>query len=584
MEKTEGWIAGLQLAALSIQGRRNNHKSFPDFPEGQRHILDYLTEEVLNQQDQEIKEFLLKTSVLEKMTPPLCDALLGNTDSRAILETLEQRNLFLIPLDGQRTWYRYHALFGDLLRTQLQNRGAQIVTQLHMIAYQWLIDHDYPEQAVTHALAAGNTRLAAETVESCALQAIIRMDISTVVRWFKLLPQEIISQRLRLVIYEVMVNFLQGKVDDMEERLVYVEGRLADISLQEIDAQEAERLTRYITAVRAAALCTQGDFSRGLDSSQQVLENLQPEDYYFYGLIEHYMAYAYHAAGRLSEAAAVLEKACQNALSHDFHNEFVISLSEKARFFRLQGRLREAAQAYTLAVDYAKTHEVGEDILICPQAGLAEILREWNQIEEADKRLVRSLRYLTKSPGKILDWFFTIDICLAVARNRMLHEDFPQAAQFIQMAHQSAQEYHFVPELVPEVNSVRVDFWLACGELEPALEWADEKLEQLQAPAHDTRMKKVPNLERLAMAKVYLAADKLDCAESLISELLAKLAGGEQKDQLVRAHILKAMLQVAARLARSSRLYDRAGAYHQRTGRAGAFILGCRRADAFSAW
>lgn len=542
-DRTEGWIAGLQLAALSLQGRKNPHDLLPDFPQGQRFILDYLTEEVLDRQEDNVKQFLLKTSILEKMSPAVCDALLGNNESRAVLETLEQRNLFLIPLDGQHYWYRYHTLFRDLLHKKLLDKHADEVSCLHMAAYHWLMENDYPEQAVMHALEAGNTRLAAETVESCALQAIIRMDLSAVVRWFNLLPQEIIDQRLRLVIYDGLVSLQLGKVDDLEERLAYVERRLLEIPAGEFEPDERERLHRYIDSVRAAALCTLGDFSRGLDFSQQVLEDLQPEDFYFYGLIEHYKAYAYHAAGRLSDAVRVLENACKNAYKHSFYKEFVLSLSEKARFLRLQGKLHEAAQAYTQAIEHAKAHGVSSDFAIIPQAGLADILIEWNQIEEADAQLVEPLVYLSRSPEKILDWFLMIDVCLAAARNRLLHNDFKQAAKILQMALQSAQAYHFIPEILPEVLSARVDLWLVSGDLASALEWANEKLDLLDVPSAGTKVAKLPNLELLAMVRVFLAADKLDIAEKLIAKLQENLAHSEQKDQLVRTQILKAVLQ-----------------------------------------
>jgi LuxR family maltose regulon positive regulatory protein len=538
MDMTEGWIAGLQLAALSLQRHQDPRGFVANFAGSHRHILDYLTEEVLNHQDEAIKEFLLETSILNELSAPLCDAVLGQKHSREMLEDLEQANLFIIPLEEHRRWYRYHALFADMLRMQLERSKPDLAPRLHLAACHWLRENGYPEKAVYHALAAGEAELAANIVESCALQAIIRLDIVTVVQWFKRLPEEMVKKRPRLMLYSALANLVLGKVEDLEEQLCAIEESLEQGQTNEISALEIARLQRYVNAVRAAAACTKGVFSRGIRTSQKVLENLPPEDYFFLGLIQHYLAYAYQASGRLSEGAAAQERACRNALNHEFHKEFVISQSEKARFYRLQGRLRAAAEAYRKAVDYAGEHGVDMDVRVYPLAGLADILQEWNQISAADELLVEPINYFLHPSGRVLDWFYTIDASLAIARNQMLHGKYKDAARFIHMADKLAQIYHFIPELYSEVHAAQVRLWLTQGDLQSAASWVGHRESQSLKGSSA-----IPAAEKMAMARVYLAIDRPEQASLLLTELLSELEGGEQGEHTVKSLILYALAQ-----------------------------------------
>jgi LuxR family transcriptional regulator, maltose regulon positive regulatory protein len=542
-EITEGWITGLQLVAISLQGRQDAQEFINTLVGSQRNIFDYLVEEVLNRQEETTKNFLLKTSILTELSAPLCDAILGHKHSWKMLSYLEKSNLFIFPLDEHRFWYRYHALFSDMLRIQLERSEPGLAPRLHLAACHWLKENGYPEKAVMHASAAGEAELAAELVEAYALQAIIRMDLATVLQWFKLLPQAQINKRHRLAIYNALVNLMLGKVQDLEGQLSSIEMSLADLRDDEISMEEVARLRRYVNALRAAAVCMRGDFSLGIRSSQGVLENLLPEDYFFLGLVEHYMGYAYQAAGRLSEGIESLEGACQNALNHNFHKEFVLSQSEKARFYRLQGRLNDAAQAYRLAVDYANAHVVGEDIRIAPLAGLAEILSEWNQVPEADKQLSEPVRYLMHSSGKKLDWFYTIDVCLIIARNCILHSAYEEAGQFIQMAQALVQKFHFIPEPYAEVSAVQVQLWLARGDVNSAASWLNRKELQMHERLRKMPSQTVYSAEQISMARVYLALGQPEKAGLILNSLLAIIENGEQGEYILEALIVKALAQ-----------------------------------------
>src|SRR5207247_1035739 len=161
-ERTEGWAAGLYLAGLSLQGRTNRAEFIDAFAGDDRHLVDYLGAEVVDGQRSEVREFLLQTSILDRLSGPLCDAVTGRAGSAAMLEAIERSNLFLVPLDARREWYRYHQLFGELLANELRRTDAARVPVLHHRAFEWLRDHGSPEEAIHHAVAAGEIEGAAE--------------------------------------------------------------------------------------------------------------------------------------------------------------------------------------------------------------------------------------------------------------------------------------------------------------------------------------------------------------------------------------------------------------------------------------
>ncbi|MEJ2568937.1 MAG: LuxR C-terminal-related transcriptional regulator [Anaerolineales bacterium] len=189
VDRTEGWIAGLHLAGLSIRDRENPSEFIANLSGSQRFILSYLTEEVLSRQPPEIQRFLVETSVLERLTGDLCDAVTGRKDSRALLEDLFSANLFLIPLDDRRHWYRYHALFADLLHDRLQDFDQESVAGLHQRASRWYARMDMPSEAIEHALAASDYAVAVRLIENHAMDMLMKWHIKTVDGWLQAIPQ-----------------------------------------------------------------------------------------------------------------------------------------------------------------------------------------------------------------------------------------------------------------------------------------------------------------------------------------------------------------------------------------------------------
>lgn len=248
--RTEGWIAGLQMAALSMRGRKDVSAFIRAFSGSHRFVLDYLVEEVFEQQPSEVQDFLLKTSILERMTAALCDAVrfggakstgssegtavTESSDSQAILTQLDQSNLFLVPLDDERRWYRYHHLFADLLRQRLQQERRDLAPVLHRRASEWYQARELYPNAVNHSLAAGDEERAAELIGSGGWDMLVRGEMRELLGWLDSLPQDLVSSRSQLGVIYAWALALSSQWERLEQRLAqigdgYVPGDIAAI-------------------------------------------------------------------------------------------------------------------------------------------------------------------------------------------------------------------------------------------------------------------------------------------------------------------------------------------------------------------
>ena len=256
--RTEGWIAALQLAALSMQGRDDIAGFIAGFAGDDRYIVDYLVEEVLQRQPERVRSFLLETSILARMTGPLCDAVTGQDDGKAMLEALDRRNLFLVPLDDRRRWYRYHHLFADVLRAHLLDEQPDLVPELHRRACDWYEQNGERPEAIGHALAAGDLERAADLVE-LAIPALSRgRQEATLRRWLEALPDELL--RMRPVLSDAYAGsiLVRGEVEGVEERLRDAERWLDaddEATMAELVRWSWSTRRRFVTC-RARSPCT----------------------------------------------------------------------------------------------------------------------------------------------------------------------------------------------------------------------------------------------------------------------------------------------------------------------------------------
>ena len=272
--RTEGWIAGLQMAALSMQGRKDKSRFIRAFSGSNRFILDYLVEEILNQQPATIQEFLLNTSILRRFNAALCDTVTGGDESQRILTQLESANLFLIPLDDERRWYRYHHLFADLLQSHLEQVHPNLAPALHQRAGEWYESNGLFAEAVGHILAAGDVDRMAGLVEGKALAIMDRGDLTTLVGWLEALPDEAVRSRPWLCIAYAWVLAYSGQVDNVEPILLDAQRSIKNASRSDAKSDEAavmsvnatalnhvqeQRLAAHMTTIRAYVAAVSGE-------------------------------------------------------------------------------------------------------------------------------------------------------------------------------------------------------------------------------------------------------------------------------------------------------------------------------------
>jgi LuxR family maltose regulon positive regulatory protein len=301
-QRTEGWAAALQLAALSMQGRTDVAQFIATFAGDDRYIVDYLIEEVLQRQPPSLRRFLLETSILNRLTAELCDAVTGEDDGRSSLEDLERQNLFLIPLDDRRRWYRYHHLFADVLRARLRDEHPERVPTLHRRASRWCLEHGELAEAVEHALLARDYEQAAELVER-ALPAMRRNRQDAELRqWLEALPQELVRSSAPLTVALVGSRMLQADFDGVEAQLQDAE-RALDRQAQAGTTGEALRtLPSTIAMYRAGLARLRDDHTSTMQHAQRVLELTQDDDHLERGAASALLGLAHWSNGDLQAA------------------------------------------------------------------------------------------------------------------------------------------------------------------------------------------------------------------------------------------------------------------------------------------
>jgi len=276
--RTEGWIAGLQLAALTLRGRPDKHDLIADFSGSHRHLIDYLVHEVLSQQPDNVQMFLLCTSILERFNASLCNALTQQISGREMLIFLEKANLFLISTDNERQWYRYHQLFADFLQQRLRESQPEIVPELFIRASQWYEAQSMMEAAIDHAFTGGDENRAARLLDEYAETLLItNSDVNQMLRWANKLPVEARAQFTRLCIYHAWALQFEYQLESVEPTLALVEAHLNDPTRLPESFPPAV-ITGHINTIRAYTATKRGEFERSVNLSLATLEGLPDED------------------------------------------------------------------------------------------------------------------------------------------------------------------------------------------------------------------------------------------------------------------------------------------------------------------
>ena len=312
--RTEGWIAALQLAALSMQGRDDVASFIADFAGDDRYIVDFLIEEVLNRQPEPVRDFLLQTAILRRLSGALCDAVTAHDGGKAMLEALDRANLFLVPLDDRRRWYRYHQLFADVLHVRLLDEQPDRVPDLHRRASEWYEQNGEPSEAIRHALAADDVERAADLIERAIPAMRSSRQEAVMLSWLQALPDEVIAARPVLSVHFAGALLVNAQVDGAEAHLRNAE-RWLDVTADGqhrptapaapivVDEDEFRRLPRSIAVYRAALAMAAGDLTATLAHARRALDLVEADDHIGRGSAAGFLGLVNWTSGDLEAAS-----------------------------------------------------------------------------------------------------------------------------------------------------------------------------------------------------------------------------------------------------------------------------------------
>jgi LuxR family maltose regulon positive regulatory protein len=403
--RTEGWIAGLQLAALSMQGLDATRAArfISAFSGDDRHIVDYLVDEVLAQRPLGTKHFLLQTSILERMCGPLCDAVTGGDGGQKVLETLEQANLFVVPLDNRRHWYRYHHMFAEMLQNRLQAAvGAKGLASLHQRACEWFEAEGYVPEAVHHAFAAGDLTKAANLVEHNAREMFARSELKTIMNWVDALPGELIHARPWLCTFYAWALRLTGAEAELVESGLQVAESALERARASLPKDESRAIEGHIAAIRAYQALYREEIPRAIHLARQALDNL-PEMSFARGLAALALGWASRFDGDLVEAREAFVEARMASMVAGNTFVAVTATCRLAYTEILAGQLRQAVQSCREALQMAATTE-GRYLPVAGHAMvyLSGVYREWDNLEAAARHAIEGID-LCQQVGYVMD-------------------------------------------------------------------------------------------------------------------------------------------------------------------------------------
>ena len=527
--RTEGWIAGLQLAAIALQSTAQSDASnfIVAFSGSHHYVIDYLVEEVLRQQEEEVRAFLRETAILERLNASLCNAVTGRDDSRAILTRLERENLFLIPLDAQRQWYRYHHLLADSLRTGLD---ASLEARLHQHATAWYENHGFPAAAVRHALATGDLSLAADVIERVIQEAPAwsRGEVARLTGWLDRLSSSLLRSRPALSLHASRALYLAGQMDRAEQLLDQAEeGLRAGATATE----GREALLALVTVYRAAIAAMHGEaLAEAIKATRQVVDMPAAVGTHTRARAADTLGLAHELRGEAAAAERAYLQAAELAEAAGVRYLAINARCEAALVQISQGQLGRATQTCREALALGD-----EDQL--PPAGLAwailgEIARERNRLGEAEQHLATGIE-LSHQGGITDDLRYSY---LFLARLRQAQGD-PDAALAAWREGDRILRAYNVPRLAALAAAARARLDLALGNVAQARRWAAD-YEQVRQSNPGAYLREE---EDLLLARVYLATERPEEALAFARDLEADAYPEGRLRTIIEALILQAL-------------------------------------------
>jgi LuxR family maltose regulon positive regulatory protein len=557
--RTEGWLVGLQLLGLSLPGHVNPASLLKEVSGDQHYILDYLIEEVLRRQPQEVQTFLLSTCILERLTASLCDAVMEQAGSQQMLYQLERANLFVVSLDSRREWYRYHALFAEALRYRLEQTQPDLVASLHHRASLWYAEHDQTTEAVLHAFRAHHWQLAADLIERKSLQLMSltwgagQRTLFKLQGWLEQLPAEVMHSRPHLCLACTQLLWTVASHAKLDAWLDAAEASLtaplrtqtlasaSDSTLApEVRREQENRLGEVVT-FRAVVRSHEENAHAALLLCQQALALLSADNL----AARTFVAWTRTRALYLSaanDAVAAVESGRQSCSLGQASGKTTLAIGAMGAtliYMIGAGRLHEVHRLAQQAIQLGT--QSGGLVLpdVCwPTTWQAEVLREWNELDAA-QRLIEEAISLYPQTASIVSISYSIYGYVVLMRIALSRGELDTARSALQQYERITMNmnlpyYSFVHSLFTMVDQVRL--WLACGELDRATCWAEELDLGARYGTPFARER-----EEVACARILLATAQPTIALERLEPMLQRATTGQRWGHVIEIRLLQVL-------------------------------------------
>jgi LuxR family maltose regulon positive regulatory protein len=525
-QRTEGWVAGLQLAALSLKGQDDFKAFIPDFGGSHRYVIDYLAEEVLRQQPEDLQSFMLQTAILDRLSAPLCNALTQRHDSKDLLHQLEQTNLFIIPLDEVRGWYRYHHIFADFLRQQAVDVHDISLPSYHLRASEWFENNGYVDEAVKHALASNDHDEAKRLISLVAYDTLARGEISTVSGWLDSLPEVVLRSDSNLATIKGWLLLISGQGSRAESYMLAARDTLSETA-SSMDRARLLALQGFIVRIH-------GEGEKGIALGKQALALIGERDPFLKGVVLINLGEAQHLSGDITGAVHSYSQVLQSRRKSYLDLASIAAIGDLASLLNLQGRRREAQELCEQTIQQcidSRGHPT--PLASVAYLSLGQIYYEANNLQLSEEMIRKGLKIGDKLSGtglirlgrvwlaRIQGAFGAVESARRTIQNvKQIESQFPQDISYM----------WFVSAIEAEVN-------LRAGDIALVREW----VESLDIPTlsfyHNFQ-----EIQYLVAVQALFALDRIPDAQGLLSAFEANAREAGRYGSLVKIYVFKTMI------------------------------------------
>ena len=532
--RTEGWIAGLQIAALSMQGRDDISEFIRVFSGSHRHILGYLADEALNQRPKGTLDFLLQTSILERLCGPLCDAVTGESGGQEILESLEHANLFITALDDDGKWYRYHHLFAEVLQARLRQNYPEMPAELHKRASEWFEAHDSVLEAVQHALAAGELDRAAQLIGQQRWVLLGRGEANTLHRWLDELPVELLREYPGLSLAYAWILSLLEQPETIEDHLLDAEYALSNSTLltSQDTVEDPCTIRGEIATLRAEIALNQLDIPHAIALCHEALELLPEENKMMRGVTTYYLGHAERHRGNMIEAERAYTEASNIGLHTDNLLLALHALANLSSVNIAMGRLKEAAQTSQRILESTEERQRQSwPVAGLAYQGLSKLYYEWNDLDAAERYSRQGIEYGQRG-GLIGLEFNSLSVLASTLQAQGNSSGADEMLRKIAVIND--QNHH--PIYTSHSAAWEARLRLQQGHIEQAILWA----ESCGLKIKDTEWPYPRAVEYLTLARVLIAQGKFEGVEGILDQLFQAAEENKRTGDLIEILIQQA--------------------------------------------